>query len=512
MHALHHALLAATSTATPSHAKPAPPTAFTPLVDLLPEAMLLLGALVCLVLAATRRRTGVRTYQALSILALVAAAGTSFAYLRGLPSAQPNPGYVAYADGLVVDRFTLFLTATLCAFSMFTVMLGSLLAERIRTHLGEYHAFLLLATLAAVLLVSTREMVSMWVAVELLGISLVLLVGTVKTARRGGEAALKQLVAGAVSSGVLLYGLALLYGVGGSTDLIQVAHTATHADAATILAMSLTLLGLLGKVGVVPFQRLLPDVFQGAPAPVVGFAGTVAVTAVLGLFLRVAVTAFPGVAGAWPALVALVAALTMLYGSVLALRQRSVRRLAGHLVLAQVGVVLMGVLGWQQANGGITVSLFSLATGGFAVLAIAAVITVVEGAGTADTVEAYRGLSRRSPGAAAALTVALLSLAGVPPVIGFFGRLLSMEAAVLAGWAWLLVLALVATVIGAAAALRLVRVVFTGEPADEALPLEAPASGLVTMAACGLAVVLLGAAVQPLLSLAGGGASAVVVH
>jgi NADH-quinone oxidoreductase subunit N len=325
-------------------------------------------------------------------------------------------------------------------------------------------------------------------------------------------AALKQLVGGMVSSAVLLYGLALLYGVGGSTDLVEVAHTATRSNPAVILAMALTLLGLLGKVGVVPLQRLLPDVFQGAPAPVLGFVGTASVTALLGLFLRVAVTAFPAVASAWPALVALVSALAMLYGSVLALRQRSVRRLVGHLLLAQVGFVLMAVLGWKQADGGITVALFSLATGGFAVLAVAAVITVVEASGTADTLDGYRGLSRRAPGTAAALTVALLSLAGLPPAVGFFGRLLGMEAAVVAGWAWLLVLALVAGVVGAVAALRLVRVMFTAEPGADELPVEAPASGLVTLAACGLAVVLLGAAVQPLLSLAGGGASAVVVH
>ncbi len=512
MHALHQALLAATSVKSVPPPKPSPPTAFTPLVDLLPEAMLLLGAIACLVLAALRRRAGIRLYQVVSGVALVAAAGVNFVYLRGMPTAQPNPGYVAYADGLVVDRFTLFLTATLCAFAFFTMLLGAAMAERIRTHLGEYHAFLLLATLAAILMVSTREMISLWVAVELLGISLVLLTGTVKTARRGGEAALKQLVAGIVSSAVLLYGLALLYGVGGSTDLIEVAHTATQGNAATLLAMALTLLGLLGKVGVVPFQRLLPDVFQGAPAPVIGFLGTVSITALLGLVMRVAVTAFPAVQGSWPALVALVAALSMLYGSVLALRQRSVRRIAGHLVLAQVGVLLMGLLGWRQQHGGLAVVLFSLAGGGFAVLAVAGVVTLVENSGSPDSVDAYRGLSRRSPGVAAALTVALLSLAGLPPAIGFFGRVLSMESAVLAGYAWLLVVALVATVLGATAALRLVRLVFTAEPDDEALPLEAPASGLAALTVCGVAVVLLAAAVQPLLSLAGGGASAVVVH
>jgi proton-translocating NADH-quinone oxidoreductase chain N len=511
MHAVPSALLATAST-QPAAPHPSSLVGFTQLVDLLPEGALLLGALACLALAGLRRRTGVAVYQALSALTLVAATGLSFAYLRGLPGTAANPGYIAFDDGLVVDRFTLFLTATLCAFALFTVLLGTQLSERIRTHLGEYHAFVLLATLSAVLLVSTREMVSMWLAVELLGISLVLLTGTVKTDRRGGEAALKQLAAGVVSSVVLLYGLALLYGVGASTDLIVVAHTATHADAATVLAMSLVLLGILGKLGVVPFQRLLPDVFQGAPAPVLGFAGSVAVTAVVGLFLRVAVTAFPAVRSNWTALVALLAALSMAYGSLLALRQRSVRRLLGHLVLVQVGVVLMGALGWEQKNGGIAAVLLSLAGGGIALLAAGAVVTMAEASGTPDSVEGYSGLSRRSPGAAAALAVALLSLAGVPPLIGFFGRVLSMEAAVLAGYAWLLVLALATWVLAALAALRLVRAMFALPGDEDALPLEEPRTGRLAMVVCGVAVVGMVAGVQPLLALAGGAASAVAVH
>jgi NADH-quinone oxidoreductase subunit N len=504
---MHPALLAATTTVSTQSSTP-----FGPLADLWPEGILLAGALVCLALAALRPRSGIGAYQWISGFAIVAAAGTNFAYLRGMPTRAANPGYIAYANGLVVDRFTLFLTATLCAFALFTVLLGTLLSERIRTHLGEYHAFLLLATLGAVLMVSTREMISMWVAVELLGVSTVLLVGTVKTARRGGVAAVKYLVAGMVSSGALLYGLALLYGVGGSTDLVEVAHRATHANAATVLAMSLVLLGLLGKVGVVPFQRLLPDTVQGAPAPVVGFVATLGVTAVLGLFLRVAVTAFPAVQSNWTALVALVAALSMLYGSVLALRQHSVRRLVGHLVLAQLGVVLMGVLGWQQDKQGLAAALFTLTTAGLAVIAVAAVITLVEASGTTDSVQSWRGLSRRSPGAAAALTAALLSLAGLPPMVGFFARILSMEAAVLAGYAWLLVLALVCTVIGAVAALRLLRAVWAAAPDDDALPLEEPGPARAALAVCGVAVVGLAAAVQPLLELASRGAGAVVVR
>jgi NADH-quinone oxidoreductase subunit N len=487
------------------------PNVFTALVDLLPEAMLLLGALACFALAALRPRTGIRTYQVTGGAALLAATGMNFAYLKNLPLGGANPGYLAFGGGLVVDRFTVFMTATLCAFSFFTVLLGTLLSARIRTHLGEYHGFILLATLGAVLLVSTREMISLWVAVELLGVSLVLLAGTVKTSRLGGEAAVKQLVLGMASSAVLLYGLAILYGVGGSTDLAEVARNAAHPSAALVLAMSLVVIGLLGKVGVVPFQRLLPDVLQGAPAPVVALIGSLSVTAVMGLLLRVVFASFGAVQSNWTALVALLSALTMLYGSLMALRQRSVRRLLAHLAVANLGVILMGLLGAQQHSGVSTV-MFSLVAAGIAVIAGGAAITLVEGSGAADSLAAYQGLSRRSPGVAAVLSLAALSLAGLPPLVGFLARLLSMEGALLSGWAWLLVVALVSTVVGAVAAARLVRGLFADAPDEDALPLDEPAAARAALTVCGVAVVGLAAAVQPLLALAGAGTAAVLPH
>jgi NADH-quinone oxidoreductase subunit N len=194
------------------------------------------------------------------------------------------------------------------------------------------------------------------------------------------------------------------------------------------------------------------------------------------------------------------------------MRQRSVLRMVGHLALAQLGVVLMGVLGWQQANQGLASVLFALATSGIAVLAAAGAITLVEGSGTADSVNAYQGLSRRSPGVAAALALAVFSLAGLPPLIGFFARLFTIQAALLAGWAWLVITAMVATVLGAVAGFRLVRAMFAGAADEDALPLDQPAPARAALAVCGVAVIGLAAAVQPLLALAGGGAAAVVPH
>jgi NADH-quinone oxidoreductase subunit N len=231
----------------------------------------------------------------------------------------------------------------------------------------------------------------------------------------------------------------------------------------------------------------------------------------MGLLLRVVFGSFGAVQSNWTALVALLSALTMLYGSLMALRQRSVRRLFAHLALANLGVILMGMLGAQQ-NSGVSTVMFSLVAAGFATIAGGAAITLVEGSGAADSLAAYQGLSRRSPGVASVLSLAALSLAGLPPLVGFLARLLSMEAALLSGWAWLLVVALVCTVIGAVAAARLVRALFAAAPDEDALPLDEPAPARAALTVCGVAVVGLAAAVQPLLALAGAGTAAVLPH
>ena len=472
--------------------------------DLSPEGILVLGALV-LGAMALRRTARPRAAQVLSALTLVVAGAVQLAYLSGMPDA----GYRVYSDGLVVDRYTVFLVPVMCLLALVSVAASGPLLTRIATHVAEYHALILLAVTGGALLVAAREMAALWMALELLSLCLVLLVAMVKTDRRGSEAAIKQLVVGGAASAILLYGFALLYGAGGSTVLADVALQVRHATAATALGMALVVGAMLIKLGAVPFHQWVPDTTRGAPPAVSALALGVAGTAIAGSLARVVVTTFSFETGNWTAVVALVAALTMLYASVAALSEGSLRRLLGLLAVGQVGVLLLGLLGYAPDQKGIAALIFGLATGGVTVAGMFAVLAVLDGT-VGDSLDDCRGLSRRSPLAALMLGVGVVSLAGAPPLIGFFAKLFLLQSAVLAGYAWLVLIALVTSVIVAVPAARLLRLMFVEAPDEGAAPVSstAPAARL-AVGLCAGATVLLGVLAQPLFNLASGGAGTI---
>lgn len=473
-------------------------------VDLIPEAILLGGALV-LGLLGLRRATRPGPVTWLTMVVLVATAGVQLAYLKGMPDA----GYRAYSDGLVVDRYTTFLVPVMCLVALLGVAASGPLFPRIATHLAEYHALVLLAVLGGSLLVAAREMAALWIALELLSICLVLLVAVHKTDRRGSEAAIKQLVVGSAASAVLLYGFALLYGVGGSTVLLDVADQVRHPGAASTLGMALVICALLTKLGAVPFHQWLPDTVQGAPPAVVALGVGVGGTAVAGSLARLVVTTFPAQTGNWTALIAIVAALSMLYGNIAALVQGGLRRLIGLLVVGQSGVLLLGLLGAAPSQQGVAALIFGLATTGVTVAGMLTVLALLDGV-LGDDLDDLRGLSRRSPLGATMLGLGVVSLLGAPPLLGFFAKLFLLQSAVLAGWAWLVVLALVTSVIGAVPAVRLLAVMFVDMPDEDAPPVRVVATATrVAVGFCAAATVLLGVLAQPLFNLASGGAGAV---
>src|SRR5438309_1405223 len=410
------------------------PSPFAAAVDLIPEGVLLLGALVCGSLAVVHRRVPAPVYRGLTGLTLVAAAGSSLVYLRGLPTIPSNPGYVAWSEGLVVDRYSIFFVPVLCAFALMTVLASAPVTQRIRPHVGEYRALLLTATLGAVLLASAREMIAFYVALELLSISLYILVGISKTEPRSSEAAFKYLVYGAAASAVLLYGLALLYGLTGRTDLVGVAHGLGSSSAAAALALTLVIAGLTFKLGAVPLHQWVPDVYEGATAPVAGFIATLSKAAGFAILLRVVVTTFPVARSTWLAVIVLAAALSMILGNVVALAQSRMKRLLAYSSIGQAGFILVGVVAYPPDQQGVAAVLFYLFTYGIVVLGVFAAVAHVEGSGAGEEIDDYRGLSRRSPIAAAALAVGWVSLIGIPPTIGFFAKLFVFEAAVQAGY------------------------------------------------------------------------------
>ncbi|HEX6491949.1 MAG TPA: proton-conducting transporter membrane subunit, partial [Candidatus Dormibacteraeota bacterium] len=279
-----------------------------------------------------------------------------------------------------------------------------------------------------------------------------------------------------------------------------------HATAATALGMALVVCAMLVKLGAVPFHQWVADTSRGAPPAVSVLAAGVAGTAIAGSLARVVVTTFPFETGNWTALVALVAALTMLWASVAALAEGSLHRLLGLLAVGQVGFLLLGLLGHDPDQKGIAALIFGLAAGGVTVGGMFAVLAVLDGS-VGDSLEDCRGLSRRSPLAALMLGVGIVSLVGAPPLIGFFVKLFLLQSAVLAGYAWLVLIALVTSVIGAVPAARLLRLMFVDAPDEGTAPVPSAAPAVhLAVVLCAGATLLLGVLAQPIFNLASGGA------
>jgi NADH-quinone oxidoreductase subunit N len=333
------------------------------------------------------------------------------------------------------DSFSLFARGLTALGGLMLVLLSLPYARRMDRGHGELYGLLLFALLGAMLVAGVQDLLSLFVCLELVTISSYILVALRRTDVRSTEAGLKYLLVGAVSTAILLLGIAFLYGATGSVSFPDLARAAAGSPTPLLVAgWVLLLAGMLFKVGGVPFHVWIPDVYQGAPAPVTAFLSTASKTAGVVLLLRLTEAVFlpaAGIAGGvpWPAVLGVIAGATMLFGVLGAMAQRSMQRMLGYSSIAHAGYLLMGVA--AAAVGGVEVAraataaiLFYLAAFVLTNLTMFAAIVLVQASGAGAT---YVGLARRSPFVALAMLLALLSLAGVPPLSGFFGKFLVLQ-------------------------------------------------------------------------------------
>lgn len=310
---------------------------------------------------------------------------------------------------------------------------------------------ILFATLGALLLVSSVDLALIVLFLQLSSMAGYVLAVIVRPDRRAQEAAIKMFVYGAVALAVMAYGLTFLYGLTGSLELSAIGEALRGADRGWVVVALVPILAGYGfEITFVPFHVWSPDVFAGAPAPVSGFLSVVPKTAAVAALLRLLLLAFPGELVAWPGVVAGLAAATMTFGNLAALRQRRLKRLLAYSSIAQAGYVLMAVATASRTGAGVPAAAFYLATYLFMNLAAFAAAGALERAVGTDALSALRGLGRRAPFASAALALALLSLAGVPPLGGFAGKVLLLEATFEGGLGWLAVVAAVNWVVALA--------------------------------------------------------------
>ena len=423
------------------------------------------------------RRKGLLTLVAVAGLALPLALSIA---LWGDVSSDADGRLVGVMGALSVDKFALFFKFLILGVAGLLLAASVDYAQRLPRLRGEFIGLILLSATGMMLLASATELITLYVALELSALPMIAL-ATFRMTPRSGEAGLKFLVLSGVSSALLLYGMVLVYGVTGTTYLEEIgAALATPTDAsipfgsiALLVGAILIVAGFGFKISAAPFHMWAPDVYQGGPTPVVAFLSVASKAAGFAVLLRVLYTAFPSMDLEWSMLFAVMAVVSMTLGNLMAMVQSDIKRLLAYSTVAHAGYMLVGLAAALRMGGdGTAVSglgslLFYL--GAYAVTNLTAFFVVMVVANKLDTreIDDYSGLSRRSPFLAGALAFALVSLIGIPPTGLFIGKIFLFTSAVQSGLAWLAIAGVVNSVISAYYYLRIVRLMFMGEPKDE---------------------------------------------
>lgn len=347
---------------------------------------------------------------------------------------------LAYSDSIAYDRFAFFLDGIILGSAAVTVALSPGYLRRRGLHEGEYYALLLGSVLGMMLLAAATSLVTIFLGIELLSIALYVLSAFARTEERSQEAGLKYLLLGGFASGFLLYGMALIYGETGHTQLprIQAALQAGSrtTDPLLLTGVVLLLVGLGFKISVAPFHTWTPDVYQGAPTSVTTFMSVATKVAAFGAIIRVFTATLYSVADRWQGVIAFIAIISMVLGNVAALTQTSVKRMLAYSGIAQAGYILIGVAVIDPL--GTVAALYYLAAYAAMNLGAFAVVTAMAGRGEdLDSYDGLRGLAYRRPYVAAAMALFLLSLGGFPPTAGFIAKFLVFSAAIKTGQIYL---------------------------------------------------------------------------
>jgi NADH-quinone oxidoreductase subunit N len=341
--------------------------------------------------------------------------------------------YSAFDNSIIIDPFFIFFGFLFLASTALVILLSVRYMELEHEQHGEYYALMLLATAGMMFLACGNDLIVLFLALETMALSFYVLTGFLRRERRSNEAAMKYLLMGAFSSGILAYGFSILYGIAGSThlDLISVRLAERHhGDILIFLAIATVAAGVFFKIAAVPFHQWAPDVYEGAPTPITAYVSVASKAASFALLLRLFLTVFWPVRTDWVMLMATVAVLSMTIGTLAAITQNNVKRLLAYSSITQVGYILLGFVASVNPDGSLNprglqaMAFYLLGYAFFNTGAFAVVIVLRHKGVIGDDIDDLNGLIQRNPGAAVLMLIFLLSLAGIPPTAGFVAKLL----------------------------------------------------------------------------------------
>ncbi len=437
---------------------------FTDIFAILPELTLFLVAMGLLMVGAFRN--------SVSLISMnwAAIGGLALAIIFSL--IQSGAPLMAFQNTFIVNEFTHFIKIVIYFTVIIALLLstGFMLKEKIARF--EYPVLVLLAATGMGMMVSANDLIAMYLGIELQSLTLYVLAAIHRDSLRASEASMKYFVLGALSSGMLLYGCSLLYGFSGTTnfDLLATRISGSGADIplSFIVGIIFVLAGLAFKISAVPFHMWTPDVYEGAPSPVTAFFAAAPKIAAMALLLRLLITAFPNALVAWQQIIVFLAITSMLLGAFSAIGQRNIKRLMAYSSIGHMGYALVG-LSTGTVEGIAGVAIYMVIYGAMTLGAFACILAMRRDETLVEKIDDLAGLSRQQPFMSAALAILMFSLAGIPPLAGFFGKFYVFRAAIEAELYGLALIGVLASVVAAFYYLRIVKILYLDNTEDETL-------------------------------------------
>lgn len=465
-----------------------------------PETVLVLTALAVLAVDLTSMR-GLEVRLRFIVGAMLTCIGCVAAIVWMLVA----PAHANAAQGmLVVEPLTQLVKIALLALTVFTVLIS--IEAKFTSHVGEYLALILLATVGMMFLVSAEDVLMIFVALELTSLSLYILTAFNKRDIKSAEAALKYFLFGGMSAAFMLFGLSLIYGLSGSTNLHQIAEALNGKglDPLLVVAIVMTVIGFGFKVAAVPFHLWAPDAYQGAPTPSAAFIASGSKVASFFIFAKVMMFGFAGAEGSgafrayvpgWVPVIAITAGLSMILGNFVAIAQSNVKRLLAYSAIAHAGYMLLAVL--THAPQAVASLIYYSFTYGLTTIGAFGVVAVVEQGAGDSKLSDFAGLSRRAPVVSLCMMIFMLSLAGIPPLAGFFGKFYVFAAAVKHGPAnlgilWLVILAIAMSAVSLYYYLQVLKQIYVAAGPDAKNATDVSLLNQIVLSVLALGVVLLG--------------------
>lgn len=465
------------------------------LLPALPEIFML--TMVCVILVLDLFIDDEHRYVSF-LLTLATLVGATWLSMQGFSRDSVTTFSGMFVDDAMADVLKIMIYA-----SVFAVLVYSRSYLQLRgLYRGDFFVLVLFATLGMMVMTSANHFLTLYLGLELMSLSLYAMVALQRDSAVSTEAAMKYFVLGALSSGMLLYGMSMLYGATGSLQLDEIAAVIKAGGVnQTVLTFGLVFIvaGLGFKLGVVPFHMWIPDVYHGAPTAITLFIAAAPKIAAFAFVMRMLAVGLNDLASEWQGMLALMAVLSIAIGNIAAIAQTNLKRMLAYSTISHMGFLLLGML--SADDGGYAAAMFYIIVYVLMGLGAFGMILLLSRAGfEADALDDFKGLNRRSPWHAFIMLLLMISMAGLPPTIGFYAKLSVLQAALAAGYLWLVIAAVLLSVVGAFYYLRIVKLMYFDAPVDDE-PVRARADMTILLSVNGLGVLALGILPQQLMAL-----------